>query len=182
MSWPGWCAGVSDCPPGTGWLAAGAAAWPGRAVVTTCTWPPGPWCQQARINHCGCAPRWPGAHVHHHAARIEVFTGPPQIGTGDTRDRLADQGRERTLPQPAGDIIAGLRRELRRHVAGPAAHVVPDTATQPGSVRRPATRGHTATLTPPAALAQALQPTALPWAGSSRTVPGSGNGRHHQPC
>jgi hypothetical protein len=29
---------------------------------------------------------------HHHAACVEVFTGAPQIGVGDARDRLADQG------------------------------------------------------------------------------------------
>src|SRR6266567_2634308 len=147
MSWPGWCAGCSDCPPGTGWPAAGAAAWPGRAVVTTCTWPPGPWCQQARINHCGWAPRWlartfttmPHA-LGYSRARLRSVSAIP-------RDCLTDQGRERALPQPAGDLIAGVRRELLRRIAGPAAHVVPDTAAQPRGVRLPAMRCHTATLT-----------------------------------
>ena len=58
---------------------------------------------------------------HHHAACVEVFTGAPQIGVGDARDRLADQGGERALPQPAGDFIAGVGRELLRRSASPAA-------------------------------------------------------------
>ena len=90
------------------------------------------------------------AHVHDHAARIEVFTGAPQIGLGDARDRVPYQGRERALLQPARDVIACVRRELFRHVAGPAAYVLPDTATQPSGVRPSAMRCHTATLTPPA--------------------------------
>jgi hypothetical protein len=38
-------------------LLAGGAGWLGVVwcgVVTTCIWPPGPWCQWARINQRGC--------------------------------------------------------------------------------------------------------------------------------
>ena len=38
---PAWCGFAR-------WRCGGLA---GGAVVTTCTWPPGPWCQWARMNH-----------------------------------------------------------------------------------------------------------------------------------
>src|SRR5205823_9678206 len=106
------------------------------------------------------------------AARIEVFPGPPQIGIGDTRDRLADQGRERTLPQPARGLITGVRRVLLRRIACPAAHMVPDTAAQPSSIRPSVMRCHTPTLTRPARLS-ARPPALLPYPCHSQgQVPG----------
>src|SRR6266536_2876008 len=185
MSWPGWCASSSDSPPGAGSPAGGAAGWLGRAVVTTCTCPARSLVPVGADKPLRLPTALIAAHVHDHAARIEVFTGPPQIGVADARDRLAYQGRERALPQPARDVIAGVRRELPRHVTGPAAYVLPDTATQPSSVRPSAMRCHTATLTPPAGprvrstsprpqlAAQGIQDTvlALPALGRSSCPP-----------
>ena len=124
-----------------------------------------------------------GAHIHHHAARIEVLTGAPQIGVGDAGDRLAYQGGERALPQPAGDLIASVRRELFRRIAGPAADMVPDTAPQPRGVRPSATRCHTPALTRRPSRAYALHPAASPRPIPQPGAPGlplaSSSGQHH---
>lgn len=125
-----------------------------------------------------------GAHIHFHAAPIEVLTRAPQIGVGDAGDRLAYQGGERALPQPAGDLIASVRRGLFRRIAGPAADMVPDTAPQPRGVRPSATRCQPPTLTRRPSRAYALHPAASPRPIPQPGAPGlplaSSSGQHHR--
>jgi hypothetical protein len=69
-------------------------------------------------------------HVHDHPGRAEVLAGSPQVSVGDAGDRVADQARERSLPQPATEVTVCMRDELLFSPGGPVAQVIPDSVTE----------------------------------------------------